>query len=254
MNNNLLEERITNDGKSETKKITPYIFSAVIFVIALAVVLFAVLKFQNAIKVGAAAGMETYLSEEERIQNEVYNSYYQSALERAEAQNHVQNRVTIQIENITQVQKLEVISVRTDEYVIRKGEDHPEDGITCWYKVSVSGVYTVNLDYANCVVNDELKYVCVNIPCPELTVFHEPAKSEQILKINKGKNESYRVGEALIAELEEEGYTKAEASLINNQDYFTKAKNNAKENIESLIKSLNPEIPDLKVEVNFYNR
>lgn len=178
-----------------------------------------------------------------------YDKIYQTAYEYAEEKNHVSNRATISIGDVTRLSRLEVLKVSDSEFVIEKAEDNAQN-ITSWLEVQGIGVFTVDLAAAEFIRDDVRQYVLVRVWKPELTncTINEVGK---LLWRNDWRNDSVKEGVRLTLQQIGKGQQLVEDAIRQNRDFYDSAKSAAKISITSLVKSWNPQIPDLTVEVEF---
>ena len=66
-------------------------------------------------------------------------------------------------------------------------------------------------------------------------------------------NESYKVGEKLAKQQLDKAYVLLTKEFTSNQNYYLNAQEAAKHAIETLVTQLNPEVPNLTVDVEFYD-
>lgn len=110
---------------------------------------FCVYLGMNTISQGATSAAESYKQAYATAEDEAYHWFYDAAYER----NKVTNDVSIQIESIRETASLEVLRISDVEYVIYDENDN-DDGIVVWLEVPGTGVYTVNLQAAEFIVDD----------------------------------------------------------------------------------------------------
>ena len=186
-------------------------------------------------------------TEKEKVYQEYYNHYY----EQAEREYHVANRVSINIEGIRETATLEVLEVSDVEYIIERGEEN-RNNISSWLEVPGTGMYVVDLEAAEFLVDDEHSYVCVRVPNPVLTNIQPDYKNiKKLLFKNDILNDSYKVGEDLAFQQLHLAELKIKKEFASNQHFYKSAQEAAKTTIQFLVKQLNPEIEDLTVEVEF---
>ena len=159
------------------------------------------------------------------------------------------NLVSISLEGVQETSKLEVLRVSDTEYVIEKAENNAQN-IESWIRIDGTGIFTVDLSLGEFITDSEQKYVLARVPAPVLTDVKNDVP-QLIFSRNDFWNESYAAGE----DLTREQITKGEAALRNkmttNQFFRESADQAAKQFISSFVKKLNPDIPDLTVDVEF---
>ena len=172
----------------------------------------------------------------------------------AEADNHVKNRGIISIENIQEKADLEVLAVSDVEYITNENSGDKDKS---WLEVPGTGVFTVNMAMSEFVIDDVRHYVLVRVPKPEIKTENIDIKTEEI-KILLYKNErwldngSIEDGEELARRQMSEAQAIIQEDVQSNERYFEIAKSSAESIIKQLIKSLNKDVANLDVEVEFF--
>lgn len=211
-----------------------------------------ILISRNVVSAGANAVSDGYDTAFNRERDSVWQEWYQKYFDKAEQEYHVSNRAAITIGELKKTAKLEVLQVSDVEYVIDKNEDN-KNNITAWLEVPGTANYTVDLQAAEFVTDDEHAFVLVRVPYPELsniTIDYENV--QKLLFKNDLLNDSYRVGEDLARKQLSQADILIRKEFASNQNYYQSAQDAAKTSITSLIRQLNPDIDDLTVEVEFY--
>ena len=155
----------------------------------------------------------------------------------AEADNHVKNRGIISIENIQEKADLEVLEVSDVEYITNEKSG---DKVTSWLEVPGTGVFTVNLAMSEFVIDDMRHYVLARVPKPEIKAENIQIDTKKV-KILAYQNNHWSEAQAIIQE-----------DVQSNERYFEIAKSSAESIIKQLIKSLNKDVANLDVEVEFF--
>lgn len=229
--------------------------------IALTVILFA-----DMIAVGASAAWESFTQTESDTKENIYQSFYDTAYNRAEKAHHVSNRVSVSIDSLREIQELEVLAVSEVSYQVETPEEQEGiqgaiTGITglfnrdseSWLEVPGNGVFTVDLQAGEFIIDAERQLVLIRIPSPELSNFTLDYENVEVLYFDEGgvfKNSAkYGVDKAV------EQLRNAELDMVqrisNNQELYKRARDIAKDMLTRLVKQLNPHLPDLAVEVEF---
>ncbi|MCD8052958.1 MAG: DUF4230 domain-containing protein [Lachnospiraceae bacterium] len=228
---------------------------------------FSIYCFLDAIAVGADAAMNAYESEKDEVAQEVYDVFYNQSYSAAEASHHVSNQVSISIGTLQEEEKLEVLRVSNVEYVISEEEDgefidnilsavtgiFSDDDVVSWLEVPGDGVFTVDLKSAEFILDEERQYVLIRIPEPELSEFAIDYEGVEILYFDDAglfKN-SAKVGEDLAREQLQDAQLQMTQEIHENQRFYRSAQEAAEDLLISLVKELNPDFPDLTVEVEF---
>ena len=244
---------IENKDKTErNKKSTLSNVLNVLFVLAIIPFVIALFYYHSALRKGAKAAKDAYISGFNTEKEEVYKEFYQNFYDRAEEKYHVSNVVEISIGDVEEIEKLEVLTVRDTEYVINNEE---EAGCKVWLEVPCEGDFVVDLKAAEFVKDNINKHIIVRLPSPEVTnIVIDYDKIDTLLFKNNEffKNGSYKKGEEIADEMTKDAQLMMQKKIASNQNFYLKAEDSAKTVIECLIRKFNPEIPDLKVEVEFY--
>ena len=182
-----------------------------------------------------------------------YNGIYQTAFDIAEAQNHVSNYAVITVEGIQEVSRLEVLTVSGSEFVIKNADSN--DKTVSWLEVQGTGVFTVDLSAGEFIVDSERQSVLVKIPKPTLTECTVTGTGKHFwnnggifYNLFKG---SVADGVRLSQEQMGEGRMKLETSMRQSRIFNDASKDAAINMIQSLVQQWNPNVPDLRVEVEF---
>lgn len=223
----------------------------------------------DTVKVAAMAAPKAFNEGKAEVEEQVYQDFYTKSFNAAEKAHHVENKVNISIGDLEEKQSLEVLKIVNLTY---KGG--PEEKDQAWYKDAIDnvtgvfdeeptiylqvpgkGVFTVNLKAGEYIVDNTHEYVLARVPEPELTQFTIDYVNVDILAFKDGGllKKPAKYGE----EKAEEALKEAELELMqeanNNQEYYKRAVTSAENIIANLIKQLNPDIPNLTVEVEFIN-
>ena len=181
-----------------------------------------------------------------------YQALYQRFYEEAEATYHVANRVSVSIGDLKEISALEVLAVSDVEYIVEE-KDGNNNGITSWIEVPGQGMYTVNLQASEFIVDSNHSYVLVRIPNPELTnISIDYANVKKLFFRNDLLNDSYSVGEDLARKQLSAADLLIKKEFASNQYFYLNAQKAAVSTVQCLVRQLNPEVPDLAVDVEFY--
>lgn len=201
---------------------------------------------------GSSAAADSYHATYAAEQAAVYDAQYQKYYELAEEQYHVKNRVTISLGDLKETADLEVLKVSDTEYITNGLEDN-DANITSWLEVPGEGIYIVDLQAAEFIVDDERAYILVRAPHPSLTnISIDYANVNKLLFENDFFNDSIRVGEDLARQQLGEADVLIKKEFASNQHFYQSAQDAAVTTIQYLVKQFNPDIPELTVEVEFY--
>ncbi len=220
--------------------------------VATVIFLFAAFYLGNlAFSRGGDRAKEAFTKEKERVENEKYDMFFENAFDEAEKKYHVENKVYITIDSIQEMAKLEVLEVSDVEYAIKD----PGEGATkvaSWLEIPGKGVFTVDLSLAEFIVENERRYVKVRLPKPELTectIDYDHVRT--LFWKDSYRNYSYSEGEELAESQLNEGYVEIRNYINSNQKFYQSARTSAENMIKFLVKELNPDVPELVVEVEF---
>ncbi|MDD6032433.1 MAG: DUF4230 domain-containing protein [Oscillospiraceae bacterium] len=223
--------------------IIPAIFLALVIVMVGVIIW----QFESAISIGAKAISDSYQTARNQTTADVYDSFYTAA----EEYYHTTNDITIDIDSVCKVAQLEVLQVSDVEYVLQKGSND-NDNITAWLEVPGTGMFTVNLEASEFIVDSERQYVLVTLPQPVLSQCTiDRANIEKLRFGNNIFNDSVKAGEELLQQQLEEGEALIRQSFSSNPQLLESARNAARSLVTGLVKSFNPDCPELVVEVEF---
>lgn len=208
------------------------------------------LAFRN----GSRAVKAAFDREKEEAEASVYTDFYEQGYDAGEAQYHVANKALISLGEIRETAVLEVLSVSDIVYLIQN-PDSENKNVTSWLEVPGSGVFTVNLSVGEFLVDDERQAVYVRLPKPELlpdniTIDHENVKT--LLFRSNSLETSIADGERLAMEQMNEARTRIAEEIGGSLQYYEYAEKSARTLLENLIRAINIDISDLKVEIEFY--
>ena len=184
-----------------------------------------------------------------------YDQHYQEFYNRGEAAYHVNSEVTIVIGPIKEKSELEVLTVGATVFVHNSDE-------TVWEEISGTSSYTVNLKAAEFAVDNQRKTVYIRLPKPQLK--EKVSIDEDHLHVYKfigdGKindliqdiTGSIQQGGADAVEMRKTGTSMILSQLKTKSDYYDAAKSSAESIIKDLVVSVNPNVSDIRVEVDFY--
>ena len=203
---------------------------------------------------GTQAVKRAFDVEKAKAEEAVYSSFYEQGFTAAEKDYHVKNRAVISLKNIRETANLEVLSVSDIAFMI-ENPDSENKNILSWIEVPGTGVFTVNLAAGEFLVDDERMLVFARIPKPELLPenINIDHANVQVLRFSSNAlRSSIRDGEHLAGKQLNEARTKIQEDISTNLQYYEFAENSARTLIENLIRSINSEIPELKVEIEFF--
>lgn len=208
-------------------------------------------SINNAKESGLAAGMTAYENAKVQAANEVYQAYYDSSYSYAEKKHHVSNHVLINIEEVTEVNRLDVLEASYNTVAVENSKDN-DSGTFSWLSMTGSAVYYVNLDTAEYIIDQPRSTVIVRLSKPAFE-YRQIDEIDELATHTKHKvlNGSVADGSSIANDLIQKGNDEIQSELAGNQENPIKAQEAAKVLITSLVKQANPEIHDLHVSVEF---
>lgn len=222
--------------------------------------------FTAAYREGTAAAAASFQSAKAQSADEAYRHFYDKSYTAAEKAHHVSNRVSITVGKLREEQKLEVLRVSDVAYETPRPKDQSwfnsmiagitgifASDVVSWLEVPGSGVFTVNLQAGEFIMDDARQYVLIRLPAPELTEFAIDYENVELLLFEEGgafKNSAkYGVDKAM-EQLQSAELTMMQ-NLNNNQEFYKRAREAAEQMLVNLVRQLNPALPELTVEVEF---
>ena len=220
----------------------------------------------DAFSVASKSAMDAFSTAKAATEQKVYDKFYDYSRKKAEEAHHVSNNISISIGDLSSVQNLEVLRVSDVDYQITKPEDKNwldsilsgfsdffEEEMVSWLEVPGSGVFTVNLKIGEFIVDEIHQYVLIRVPNPKLTQFSVDYENVEVLLFDKGGvlKDTAKCG----VDKAKEQLQNAEVTLVDkitsNQDSYERARASTEKMLISLVKQLNPQLPELTVEVEF---
>lgn len=228
------------------------IILAVVLAILLCVCVYLVI---DTISIGTKAVNDAYDEAKSNAISDTYNAFYERSYTDSEKAHHVKNVAAISVGNLREVQKLEVLKVYDVVYNSKEVENDKlfSADIDAWLEVPGYGVFTVNLHASEFIIDDERQYVLVRVPVPELSTFDIDDAGVAMLHYteNNGFTEQPKAGVDLAEQQYKEAYIEMQERIRGEQEYVNKAKNATKNVLKTLVTQLNPQLPELVVEIEF---
>ena len=216
--------------------------------------------------VGANAANDSFGTAKDEAIDEVYQIFYDKSFEAAEKEHHVSNNVSITIGDLREEQKLEVLKVSEVTYETPQPKDQGgfeglitnitgvfSADVISWLEVPGNGVFTVNLQASEFIIDEERGYVLIRVPNPELTEFAIDYENVELLLFEEGgafKNSAKYGVDKAIEQLQSAELTMMQ-KVNNNQEFYKRARESTEKMLVNLIKQLNPQVDDLTVQVEF---
>lgn len=206
----------------------------------------------------------TYHSAKDTAKQETEESFYNAVFELSESAHHLSNDITIQIQGITEIRNLEVLNVFLTDYQVWP-EQETSGGVLdivvdpligdaeAWIRFDGIGIFTVSLQNADFILDEQRKSVLVRVPSPVMErVLIQPDEDDVLYTSDAGLfNNASDTGQQLVLSLTQKAQQDMTAKARSNPEYYAQAKASAEKTITQLIKNLNPDLPDLIVEVEF---
>jgi hypothetical protein len=234
------------------------------FLICVIVALFCFCGYfaESSFVIGTNAVKNSYTATKDEVAGKIYQDFYDSSYNAAEAAHHVSNAVSISIGSLREEQKLEVLKVSDVTYEVTKDEDSNliskvsnaiKGDLETLYEIPGDGVFTVNLKAGDIAIDNERQYVLIRVPSPELSEFTIDFENVQLLYFDKGGvfNNSAKVGVKDAMEHLQNAELTLRQEITSNQRFYQSAKDSAVNIITNLVRQLNPQLEDLTVEVEF---
>ena len=224
-----------------------------------AVMIAAIILIICAATIGGAAAAKAFKTAKTEAAENVYQRYYDWGY-----QNYrVANETKIRLDSLKQESKLEVLNVRDIIYQLEETEGDRSwlDNIigrftkkpTVWLEVPGEGVFTVDMKQSEFIIDEARQYVLIRVPNLEVSNFRIVYDEVKTLYYADGGWVHNSVGDGL-----DEAKRQADAAqnqlmlnIRNNQQFYKAAQESTKRVLTDWVKKLNPELPDLTVEVEF---
>ena len=237
--------------KNKTKKqISPVIIMIVLILFFILLIALSGYILSQAFKVSTDNLVDTYNDTYKRVAEETEQKIYDKVFQTAEKKYHVSNEIKLSIDNVKELSKLEVLKVSDVEFIMHEQSD---DKFDAWVAIPGNGIYTIDMNMCDFLIDNERNIVVTRLPEPELTEIG--VDHEHIEIYNHGStiinNGNYSDGTDIADADLKEGEKLIEEEFRNNQEYFRQAKVSAENFMINWIKSLNSDNEDLKVVVEF---
>lgn len=229
-------------------------------------VIVSVCFIRSMLAIGTKSAKEKYDDVKAEVSEKVYNDFYQKSYDISESKHHVSNEISITIGSLKEQAKLEVLKISEVEYVTPEDEDSSllqsvidtlsdlfVGDVVSWLEVPGYGVFTVDLQSSEFIIDDERQNVLIRIPAPELSEFTIDYANVELLNFEETglfKN-SAKVGEDVARKQLQSAELKMRQSANSNQRFYLSARDGATNMLVNLVKQLNPQSDKLVVEVEF---
>jgi hypothetical protein len=234
--------------KRKNKSLITWGNSTVVVLICLIIIIgsVSIVLIQKSFSSLTASASDKFQGTLESQKEETYQKFYQISYDAAEKKYHVENNVTISVENVEKENELEVLQVSDVEYITS------EEISTRCTAIRGNGTYTVDLNRAEYLIDNERQYVLVRVPNPHLKMVGLDDKYENYgFEENGMFNGNIKEGVDLARKDLQTAEVQIQEKLATTQSYYEYAQNSARLMISNIVKNLNPEIPNLTVDVEF---
>ena len=246
-----MDKAITVRNKKQTSWI---VWTVILAMVLLILVVTSVLIVKSSIVNGVSNAIGSFEDTYARAKDDTYKTIRDKAYAIAEKRNHVSNKVSISMGDIKSKASLKVLHVSDVVYVITDAEDTPS-GTAAWLKVTGSGDYKVNLLAAEYIIDNNRQYVLIRVPRPQLDSDNIDIGQCDNIYFSENKwssSNSVKSGEELARNQLNEAKMKIQEDFLANENYSKMAEKTARSMIEALIKGFNPEIDNIRIDVEFY--
>lgn len=239
MSTNKASQKATIDRKTKT------------YIIIGAVVL---LQLVLSIILGKYLFKKNFSDSKKNVENDITGWAYETTYDATEKAYHVSNEATLNWGTLREEAKLEVLEAySTHYYVVNKAD---KNALDMWYAIPGQGVFTVNMKMSEVITDLNRNYVLIRVPLPVLS--YDRLDKQNIAQyrledsgIFSSMTSSTKDGVDLADEMLNQSQQWIRDNISSDAEYLKYAKDNAVRIIQSLVKNLNPDIPDLVVEVEF---
>lgn len=265
------DELMVNEHQNKSKKkkfegLSRKQFNLGALAISALLLCFCVYMILDTFTIGTGAAMDSFSTAKDEAAEEVYQFFYDKSYNAAEKAHHVSNNVSISIDDLKEEQKLEVLKVSDVAYETPDPKDPNwfegliasitgmfDAEVVSWLEVPGNGVFTVDLQAGEFIIDEERQYVLIRIPSPELTEFAIDYENVELLLFEEGgvfKNSAKYGVDKAVEQLQSAELTMMQ-NVNNNQEFYKRARESTEKMLVNLVKQLNPRLPDLRVEIEF---
>lgn len=207
----------------------------------------------DSLTVGARTVTDAFDAAKDIAASERYQSFYDRSFEKAEKEHHVSNRAAITLGNLRREQKLEVLQVQNviyqEGYYEGSNTKKAPDSLL---EVPGKGIFTVNLKAAEYIIDDEMQYVLIRVPKPELGEFKLEEDGITFIKELEDKK-NVQDGIKLTQNQYKDAELNMKREMLHSQELYKRAETSAEAILENLVRQLNPNVPELEVEIEFFS-
>ncbi len=202
---------------------------------------------------GSAAVREAFEREKTAAEENTYQAFYDTSYDAAEHDYHVKNQAVITLSGIRETAELEVLSVSDIVYITKDAKNIFDT--RSWLQVPGTGVFTLDLAAGEFLVDNERRSVYVRLPKPDLSMDNITIDHKNVKVLNLDSSSiasSVRDGEQLAQQQLNEALTQIREDIKSNLEYYEYAEESARSLLETWIRSVNKDVEDLTVEIEFY--
>ena len=202
---------------------------------------------------GSAAVREAFEREKAAAEENTYQAFYDTSYNAAENDYHVKNQAVITLSGIRETAELEVLSVSDIVYITKDAKNIFDT--RSWLQVPGTGVFTLDLAAGEFLVDNERRSVYVRLPKPDLSTDNITIDHTNVKVLNLDSSaiaSSVRDGEQLAQQQLNEALTQIREDIKSNLEYYEYAEESARSLLETWIRSVNKDVEDLTVEIEFY--
>lgn len=229
-------------------------WTIILLALLLSIVLISAYSIKRSFSFGLETTMDSFNENYQSAEESTYSTYYEVAAKEAEKDNHASNRGTINIDNVKKELKLKALTVSDVVFSDRESSETVSGTATC-VKVTGEGSFTVDLTPAEFVVDNRREYVLVRVPKPVLSPDDIRIDAVETMWFSENKlnsNNSVKTGAQLAYDQIAEAKELIMDDLSGNEQFSKIAEKYAGTMITTMMKTFNPEIPDITIKVEFF--
>ena len=245
----------------QEKKATSFLW----YVTAGILILLILILAKGTIEAGTGAVKWSYQEAKDKASDEAYENFYNKGYKDGWDTYHVTNKAVIDIGQIQAESKLEVLTFydvayevpRDDgtENLILKLTNVIKTPLQTWLEVPVKGTFVINVKMAEFIVDEARQYVLIRVLSPEIDdkTFGIDGENVKLLYVEQGgflKDDAKSGVERIRGQLDD-AKRRIRLKTENDQSIRQNAKESATKILKALVRKMNPDIPDLQVEIQF---
>ena len=262
----VVKELPAKSKKKKSDRLTQKQFTLGAIAISALLLCLSVYWLMDTFAVGTGAAIDSFGTAKDEAAEEAYQFFYDQSYKAAEEAHHVSNNVSITIGDLREEQKLEVLKVSDVAYETPEPKDQGwfeelianitgifDADVVSWLEVPGNGVFTVNLQAGEFIIDEARQYVLIRVPSPKLTEFAIDYENVELLLFEEGgafKNSAKYGVDKAIEQLQSAELTMMQ-NVNNNQEFYKRAMESTEKMLINLVQQLNPQLHNLVVEVEF---